>query len=74
MNTILFHPNTKKQEKMLTELAKELGISTKILSAEELEESMLAKEISKGEKTPLVNYSVVKKEFQKLRKKLSNGK
>ena len=59
---------------MLTELAKELGISTKILSAEELEESMLAKEISKGEKTPLVNYSVVKKEFQKLRKKLSNGK
>ena len=74
MNTLLLRPQTKKQEKILTDIARELGIVTTVLSEQQIEENALLLEIKNAEKTALVDYETVKKEFQKIRNKLVSGK
>ena len=55
METVIFKSESKKAMKLLVELGKEIGISTKKISAEDFEDFFLGKSIQKGLKSATIS-------------------
>ena len=55
MESIIINTNSRENSKLFTDLAKKMGLTTKILSAEELEEIGLLHAMEEARKTPFVS-------------------
>ncbi|MFN8336615.1 MAG: hypothetical protein U0U09_15910 [Cyclobacteriaceae bacterium] len=65
MKTILISSKDSSSIKLLTDLAKKLGVKAKSLNKQEIEDWLIAKKIEAGLKTEAVSKDIVLKALQK---------